>query len=154
MYYDYRYPYPDKATLTRPWRNNSYTGWVSSGEYTNNAGITGYQDVNDDYTSSYGSSEWYAVVMDNLAVDDFLYLPFDIVVDYDQSTLINYDMARNSAGLDVCRHGWDATPDLRFGKTGYLLQSESPSIVLKRGEDQYIRLQLIRGTGRLKRMMQ
>lgn len=151
LFYDNRPGYLDKLSLTRPWRNTNSTGSVSADEYVNAAGTHGYQDVDDDYFVTYIGADYVETIRDNLAVDDFLYLPYGITVDYAKSTLSNYDQARNSSGADVCRYGWDNTPDLRFGKTGYLLQSTTPDIVLKRN-DQYLRLQVIRGTGRLRKM--
>ncbi len=157
LYYDDRYPYPDKASLTWPWQY----GTMSIGERNNNAGTQGYQDVNDDYAYLYQSTEWAAALRDNLVVDDYLYLPHSInvilagpgVSESHASKLINYDSSRNSSGGDVARHGWDGTLDLRFGKGGYLLQEDCPEISLcRKDDDQYVRLQLLKSTGRLKKM--
>jgi hypothetical protein len=97
-------------------------------------------------------------VLDNLVVDDCIYLPYDVKLNMPgpgvtgpTSTLINFDAPR-VGNIDVTSHGWDGTPDLRFSKSGYLIQTQTPLIVLKRGTDEYVRLQMLRGTGRLKKV--
>ena len=116
----------------------------------------GYMDVNDNYHYIYQGTEWAAAIRDNLVVDDMLYLPHDIQVNMSLSNLINFDTAK-VGNRDVVHHGWDGTPDLRFGKSGHLLQSLTPMIVITRqgkggSSDQSMRLRLLRGTGRLKKV--
>jgi|GEM_PF-2986308 len=126
----------------------------------------GYQDVNDNnpWSPNYDPMKFY--IQDNLVMDDCLYLPYDVKVvlptsneDAAKSTLINFDAGTNTIGTRtyeaVC-HGWDGTVDLRFGEGGHLLQAKTPEIVLRRGEAvserQYVRLQLLRGTTRLRKL--
>ena len=143
FYYDGRNGYLPKDQLPPP------PAWArySVGEPANVSGQTGYQDVDDNI---WVSGENHIRVADNLAVDDFIYLPYGIELDATKSVnLINYD---SQAG---CVHGWDNTPDLRFDKLGFLMQSQTPDIVLKRmvsNQPEYMRLRMLRGTGRLQKL--
>ena len=153
FYYDDRYR--PKSELPWPWlypADNEGRA-LSIDERTNLAGDHGYQDVNDSnpFSANWGSVEVALNVSDNLAVDDFLYLPHDITVDLDRSTLINFD-ADVVSGRDILHHGWDGTYDIRFGKDGHLIQVQTLRIVLARKDGQVVRLSLLRGTGRLKRI--
>ena len=159
--YDSRYP-NSKANLTWPWQCPAPGDWnaMSSAERNNVPGDAdghfdsgdGYMDVNDSSPYSMFNRELRMYIRDNLAVDDFLYLPHDIHVDLSRSTLVNLDAAKGPSGRDVAEHGWDGTPDLRFAKSGHLLQAQTPDVVLKRGDDQFMQLRLIRGTGRLRKV--
>jgi prepilin-type N-terminal cleavage/methylation domain-containing protein len=93
---------------------------------------------------------------DNLKVDDHIFLPHDIKVDFKQSkNLINYDKKPES-DQDSPQYGWDETPDLRFNVAGVLIQARNPEVVLvkesRRPEQEHIRLQVLRSTARLRRM--
>jgi len=155
--YDERYSH-SKGALTWPWNDPAPGNWraISSGERSNVTGPltngTGYLDVNDDYNYIYQSTEHSAHVRDNLAADDYFYLPHDLQVDLSRSTLINFDAARSSSGVDVANHGWDGTHDLRFGKSGHLLQTQAAEIVISRKDGQAVKVRLLRGTGRLKKV--
>ena len=165
LYYDDRYP-PKSELGSRiaSWADPSRTGdrALSVEEASNVPGNHGYQDVNDSdpYSPQWGSLE--LIVQDNLAVDDELYLPYGVQVVLPNtpgesaehcSTLINFDAPVNPMyNVNVCEHGWDNTYDLRFAKTGHLIQTQEVVIVLKRAEGDYLSLKMIRGTARLKKV--
>jgi len=161
LYYDTRAPYFPKGDGVWPatWQEfavsvderNNMPGLIGSGK--------GYQDVNDNAATFpwvMGSGVARMNVQDNLVVDDSLYLPYDVGIDLTKSVLANSDEpVIPGTTTNVCEHGWDSTVDLRFGKTGYLSQTNNPIITLKRGEDpnaQYVRLRMIRGTARLQKI--
>lgn len=104
-------------------------------------------------------------IRDNLKVDENIFLPHNIMVDYDPVTgskhLMNYD--EPPSGTDGPNHmpqyGWDYTKDLRFNMTGTLVQAQNPEIVLKllqyanRTPEvvmERMRLQVLRSTARLR----
>lgn len=134
-------PRPDGLTAHPAWARYSVDEWK------NVAGQTGYQDVDDNI---WISGENHIRVADNLAVDDFIYLPYGIELDLTKSVnLINYDSS------DGCVHGWDNRYDLRFDKLGFLTQAQTPTVVLKRmvgNQPEYVRLRMLRGTGRLQKL--
>ncbi len=160
FFYDYRYP-NSKGNLPSSYLSPPpSSGHAPSVSERNNVPdqMGGYQDVNDSNCYVGQTTELTFQVQDNLAVDDYIYLPHDIKVDinHPKSALINYDVDR-VGNNSVVHHGWDRTPDLRFGKSGHLLQSQTPEIVITRqgkggSPDQHMRLRLLRGTGRLRKV--
>jgi prepilin-type N-terminal cleavage/methylation domain-containing protein len=91
-------------------------------------------------------------VKDNLCVDDSDVLPHGIRVDFDASVnIINYDGLAQSLN-HVPQYGWDYTKDLRFDARGTLVQTQNPEIVLKDKAGQMVRLQVLRSTGRIRKL--
>jgi type II secretory pathway pseudopilin PulG len=91
-------------------------------------------------------------IKDNLKVDEEIYLPHSIKVDFAASThLINYDKPPQTT-LDMPYYGWDYTKDLRFNMTGTLVQAQNPEIVLVNTIGEHMRLQVLRSTGRVRKL--
>ena len=89
---------------------------------------------------------------DNLKVDDHIWLPHSITVDFGASKfLTNYDKPPESAN-DVPQYGWDETEDLRFNVIGVLVQAQNPEIVLKDTMGEHMRLQILRSTVRVRKL--
>ena len=79
FYYDDRYPY-DKSGLPLPWQYPADRLSISERENTPHKEPYGYQDVDDSVIFNWATEHVY-VTKDNLAVDDFIYLPYDIKLD-------------------------------------------------------------------------
>jgi len=91
-------------------------------------------------------------VKDNLKVDDHIMLPHAVKVDFDTSrNLVNYD-APPQGVLDMPQYGWDYTRDMRFNLAGVLVQAQNPEIVLVNTAEEHMRLQILRSTGRVRRL--
>ncbi len=98
-------------------------------------------------------------IKDNLRVDENIFLPYNIMIDYTRSLhLMNYDKPPSGTS-DMPQYGWDYTKDLRFNMTGTLVQAQNPEIVLKllqyanRTPEvvlERMRLQVLRSTARLR----
>ena len=98
------------------------------------------------------SSPWDPKTKDNLKVDDQIRLPHAIKVDFDASQhLMNYDKPPKDLS-DMPQYGWDCTPDLRFNMAGVLVQAQNPEIVLVNKAGEQRRLQVLRSTGRVRRL--
>ena len=80
----------------------------------------------------------------------------DDIVEYDFpncANLTNYDSEQ------AVRYGWDQTADFRFNMKGVLVQAQNPEVVLrskrvngKTGQPDRMRLEVMRSTGRLRRL--
>ena len=93
-------------------------------------------------------------IKDNLKVDDHIFLPYGIKVDFQKSkNLINYDK-KPGTKMDSPQYGWDETRDLRFNIVGVLIQARNPEVVLVNNTRplEYIRLQVLRSTARLSKL--
>lgn len=89
---------------------------------------------------------------DNLKVDDHIFLPHSIKIDFEKSAnLINYDKKPQN-DQDSPQYGWDLTPDLRFSVAGVLIQARNPDLVLVNNSrlPEYMRLQVLRSTARVR----
>ena len=91
-------------------------------------------------------------IKDNLLVDDANVLPHGIRIDSDASVnLANFD-CRAQATSHVPQYGWDLTNDLRFDARGTLVQARNPEIVLRSEAKESVRLQVLRSTGRVRKL--
>jgi len=91
-------------------------------------------------------------IKDNLLVDDSNVLPHGITVDFEASTnLVNFDDPPQTID-DMPQYGWDRTKDLRFDAGGTLVQTVNPEVVLKSGDGEFVRLQVLRSTGRTRKL--
>ena len=91
-------------------------------------------------------------IKDNLLVDDANVLPHGIRIDFDASVnLDNFD-CRAQGTNHVPQYGWDLTNDLRFDARGTLVQTRNPEIVLRNGAGEFVRLQVLRSTGRVRKL--
>ena len=99
------------------------------------------------------SSYWEPKTKDNLKVDDHIQLPYGITVNFAESShLINYDKAPAGDPSAMPQYGWDYTRDLRFNMAGILVQAQNPEIVLQNKANERMRLQILRSTGRVRRL--
>lgn len=91
-------------------------------------------------------------IKDNLKVDDHIFLPHSIKVDFAASTnLINYDKPPQKPG-HLPQYGWDYTRDIRFNIAGVLVQARNPEIVLLNNAGEHMRLQILRSTARIRKL--
>ena len=98
------------------------------------------------------SSPWEPKTKDNLRIDEHISLPHSIRIDFRKSThLMNYDPPPKHVN-DIPQYGWDHTVDLRFNMAGVLVQAKNPEIVLANNAGEYMRLQILRSTARLRKL--
>jgi len=89
-------------------------------------------------------------IKDNLLVDDENRLPFGVDVDEAASdNLMNFDAPPQNENV-LPYYGWDETVDLRFGRTGTLVQTRNPEVVLRNRDGEKRRFQVLRNTGRVR----
>ena len=91
-------------------------------------------------------------IKDNLLVDDSNVLPHGIRIDFDACVnLANFDCPPPSLN-HLPQYGWDGTVDLRFDARGMLVQTRNPEIVLRDRTGECVRLQILRSTGRTRKV--
>ena len=89
---------------------------------------------------------------DNFLVDEANVLPHGITIDFEASAnLVNFDDPPKTI-RDMPQYGWDYTKDLRFDARGTLVQAVNPEVVLKNRTGEVVRLQILRSTGRTRRL--
>ena len=91
-------------------------------------------------------------IRDNLLVDDTDVLPHGIRIDFDASVNVDNFDCQAQTTTHVPQYGWDLTNDLRFDARGTLVQTQNPEIVLKDKAGQIVRLQVLRSTGRIRKL--
>ena len=91
-------------------------------------------------------------IKDNLLVDDSNALPHGITIDFGACVnLANFDCPPRSPN-HLPQYGWDYTNDLRFDARGTLVQTRNPEIVLEDRRRERVRLQILRSTGRTRKV--
>ncbi len=91
-------------------------------------------------------------IRDNLKVDENIFLPYGVKIDFAKSThLMNYDKPPSGVA-DMPQYGYDTTMDLRFTMTGTLVQAQNPEVLLVNPTKEYMRLQVLRSTARVRRL--
>ena len=103
-------------------------------------------------TASGGDWRINEQIRDNLLVDDEIFLPHGILVNYAKSTnLMNFDAPPTTENC-LPQYGWDYTKDLRFDQRGTLVQAKNPEIVLEDRAGEMIQFQVLRSTGRIRKV--